>query len=114
MEHKDYGRGGINNVKQKDHLLEKIKRCVAAYYMVRQALASWRVPSSDSDESQNCENVFMMLIEDVNDTFFSIFTFMAKSDDEDDKEVTLHDIKQNLNHYSQKRLKGLASVLIDS
>lgn len=56
----------------------------------------------------------MMLIEDVNDTFFSIFTFMAKSDDEDDKEVTLHDIKQNLNHYSQKRLKGLASVLIDS
>lgn len=52
-----------------------------------------------------------MVIEDSNDAFDLLSAFMAKDDDE---EVTLLDIKQNLNSYSLKRLTGLASILIYS
>lgn len=53
----------------------------------------------------------MMVNEDSYDAFNSLFAFMAKSYDED---VNLLNIKQNLNNYSLKRIKGLASSSIDS
>lgn len=55
-----------------------------------------------------------MAIKVDEDVFDSLFTLMAKSIDDADEEVTLLDIKQNLNVYSIKKLKRLASVLIDS
>ncbi|XP_015161849.1 uncharacterized protein [Solanum tuberosum] len=49
------------------------------------------------------------------DVFDAMFAFMAKSDDEEVEEhVTLSDLKQNLHVYSIKRLRSLATVLIDS
>lgn len=39
---------------------------------------------------------------------------MVKSKDNKDEEVTILTIKQNLKDYSLKKLKSLATVLIDS
>lgn len=39
---------------------------------------------------------------------------MAKSEDDEEKEVTVLDIKQNLNVYSLKKLRKLANIFIDS
>lgn len=47
--------------------------------------------------------------------FDSMFAIMEKSnDEEDEKKVTLFDLKQNLSVLSVKKLMNLASVLIDS
>ncbi|XP_010319649.2 kinetochore protein SLK19-like [Solanum lycopersicum] len=55
-----------------------------------------------------------MVVQDVDNIFNEMFSFMAKSDDEDDEnKVTILDFKQNLNTYSLKRLRKLANVLID-
>lgn len=56
----------------------------------------------------------MMVFEDSDDVFDSLFVFMAKSYDKEDEEVKLHNIKQNLNNYFMKKLKDLETVLIDS
>ena len=56
----------------------------------------------------------MLVMKDDDEVFDSMFAFMAKSDDESDEEVTLLDLKENLNLYSVKKLKKLACVLIDS
>lgn len=46
--------------------------------------------------------------------FDVMFTLMAKSDNEEDKEkVTLFDIKQNFNAYSIKKMRKLDVVLLD-
>lgn len=51
-----------------------------------------------------------MIVVDDDGVFNSHFPFMAKLNDDKDEEVTLLDIKQNLDKYSLKKLKGLANV----
>lgn len=41
VEHKDYGRGGPDKDKQKDRVPNKIRRKVAADYIVKQDLTYW-------------------------------------------------------------------------
>ncbi|KAH0769701.1 hypothetical protein KY290_013682 [Solanum tuberosum] len=56
-----------------------------------------------------------MAVKDEENVFNSMFSLMAKSDDEDDKdEVTLFDLKSDLDTLSIRRLRKLAAVLIDS
>lgn len=57
----------------------------------------------------------MLAVIDDKNVFDGMFTFMAKSDNEEDQEnVTLYDLKQNLNAYYVRKLRNLANVLIDS
>lgn len=45
------------------------------------------------------EDILMIVTKDSDDSFDSLFAFIAKYDDKDDEEVSLIDIKQNLNNY---------------
>lgn len=56
----------------------------------------------------------MMVIDDEVQFFDSLFSLLEYTDDNEDKLVTLLDIKENLKGYSLSKLKSLASVLIDS
>ena len=57
----------------------------------------------------------MVIVQDEENEFDGLVSFMAKSDDEDkDQQVTVIEIKRNLNTYSFRRLKNLANVLIDT
>lgn len=57
----------------------------------------------------------MLVIKYDDNVFDGMFTFMAKSDDEeDDKKVSIFYLKQNLNAYSIRKLKNLVVVQIDS
>lgn len=56
----------------------------------------------------------MLVMKDDDEVFNTLFIFMAKSDDEVEDEVTLLDLKENLDLYSIKKLKKRVCVLIDS
>lgn len=57
----------------------------------------------------------MLVIQDEANILNVMFSLMAISDDEDDEdEVTLLDIKQNLNTLSIRKLRKLTNILIDS
>ena len=67
---------------------------------MKKAFAVWGDSSSESEESECPEDASMLAIKDDENVFNGMFTFMAKSDDEEDEEkVTLVDLKQNLNTY---------------
>ena len=56
----------------------------------------------------------MVVIQDEENVFNEMFSFMDQSNEEDDEDkVSLLDSKQNLNTYSLKRLRRLPNVLID-
>lgn len=56
----------------------------------------------------------MLVIQNEANIFDGMFSFMAKSDDENDEDgVTLLNIKKNLYTLSVRRLRKLANILID-
>lgn len=55
----------------------------------------------------------MLVVEDKVLIFYSLFSLMAKFDDEESNKVTRLDIKENLKDYSFKVLRSLSTVLID-
>lgn len=82
---------------------------------MKKAFDVWRDSSIESNESECPVGVSMQAVKDDENVFDGMFTFMAKSDDEDDEEkVTLLDHKQKLSVLNDKRLRNLAAVLIDS
>lgn len=54
------------------------------------------------------------MIEDEDSVFNSLFTLIEKSDNQDDKEVTFLDSKENIKDYSLKEVNSSANVLIDA
>ena len=57
----------------------------------------------------------MVVVQDEDNIFNEMFSFMDQLDDEDDEDkVTLLDFKKNMNTYSLKRLTKLENVLINS
>ena len=71
--------------------------------------------SSESEETECPEDASMLAFKDDENMFDGMFTFMVKSDDEEDEEnINLFDIKQNLNVDSIRRFRNLDDVLIDS
>lgn len=71
----------------------------------------YRDTSTDSDEFEDPYDTCMTAVKD-NEDVFGPFYLMDKSEDKVDKEVTLLNLKENLNIYSTKKLKRLASVPI--
>lgn len=70
------------------------------------AQAMWGDSSSDSEE-RSSKNYAWASTKDEQ------FGLVAKSDGDDDKYVTLLDIKKNLKYYFLKKIKFLTNVLID-
>ncbi|XP_070028984.1 uncharacterized protein LOC142170374 [Nicotiana tabacum] len=92
----------------------KFKRRDASDNMVKQALADWGDLSSESEGDNDQGDASMMV---VDNKYESIFTLMAKSDDDEDKEedeVSFLDVQRSLKIYSKKKLMSLANVLIDA
>lgn len=63
--------------------------------------------SSESDEFEHLGDASILAIKGDTDVYNSMFAFMAKSDEEDegDDEVTLNDLKQNLDICTLKKLR---------
>ena len=58
--------------------------------------------------------MFTLAVEEYEITYDSLFALMASTEDEEENEVTLSDIKKNLDNYSTRKIKDLTTVLIDS
>ena len=81
----------------------------------KKALEIYGDSSSEKEEIECSNYASMVVVQDEENEFDGLVSFMAKSDDEDkDKQVTVFEIKRNLNTYSFRRLKNLANVLIDT
>lgn len=79
-----------------------------------QVLAAWGDSSSDSEESDQGEDVSMLEMDNESHVFDSLFTLMVDTNDDEDKPVTFLETKENLKDYSLSKMKSFASVLIDS
>ncbi|KAH0717219.1 hypothetical protein KY285_013250 [Solanum tuberosum] len=101
--------------RRRDQVPDHAKRKANVDHVVRKAFAVWGNASSYSEEGEPHEDVSMMAVKDNEDIFNSIFSLTAKTDDEDDKnEVTLLDLKGDIDTLSIKSLRKLPIVLIDS
>ncbi|KAK4729545.1 hypothetical protein R3W88_022533 [Solanum pinnatisectum] len=68
---------------RRDQVPDHAKRKAYAYQVVKKAFVVWGNVSSDSEEEESHENVSMMAVNDDETVFNSIFSLMAKSDDEE-------------------------------
>ncbi|KAH0689140.1 hypothetical protein KY289_016498 [Solanum tuberosum] len=101
--------------RKRDLVPDHARRKAHADQMVRNAFAVWGNDSSESEEDEkNHEDVSMMAIENDESIFNSIFSLMANSDDEEDSdEVTLFDLKDDIDNLPIENLRKLAALLID-
>ncbi|KAK4713349.1 hypothetical protein R3W88_019256 [Solanum pinnatisectum] len=112
---KEYQRPGGEKDIKRDPVPDKKARKVAADYIVKRTFVVCGDSSSELEESKCPEDASMLAIKNDENVFDGMFSFMAKSDDEEDEEkVTFSDLKQNLNAYSIRKLRNLVVVLIDS
>lgn len=84
---------------------EKVKNQVFAAY--------WGNFSSDSNESEQGKDISIMIMEDKVQVLDSLFALMEDTKINEDKLMTLLDIKENLNDYSLSKLRSLAFVMVD-
>ncbi|XP_070036408.1 uncharacterized protein [Nicotiana tomentosiformis] len=91
---------------------KRYKRKDVADNVVKQVLAAWEDSSSESGEDDEQGDTSTMTVESEAAEYDSIFSLIAKSDDDDD-EVNFLDVQRNLKSYSQKKLICLANILID-
>lgn len=93
----------------------KFSKKAEADKVVNQVLeAYWGNSSNDLDDSEQGGYISMMVMEDEVSSFDSLFALMANTENDEDKLVTLLDIKKKLKDYSLSKLRSLASVLIYS
>ena len=102
--------------RRRDQVLDNAKRKDHSDQLVKKALVVWVNASSESkEETDSPEDILMMAIQDDETVYNSIFSLMAKSDNEEDlNEVTLFDLKDDLDTLSINRLRKLVALLIDS
>lgn len=93
VEHNDYRRDGPNKGNWKNRVPDKVRLTTTADYFVKQALTAWGDSFSDSDNFQLLKDISMMVINDSDDVFDSLLGFMDKFNNEDERKVTLLDIK---------------------
>ncbi|XP_015158487.1 uncharacterized protein [Solanum tuberosum] len=102
--------------RRRDQVLDYAKRKAHADQLVKKTLVVWGSAFSESEEETDSpEDVSMMAVEDDEIVYNSIFSLVAKSDDEKDlNEVTLFYLKDDLDTLSINRLRKLVALLIDS
>ncbi|XP_049405388.1 uncharacterized protein LOC125868860 [Solanum stenotomum] len=101
--------------RKRDLAPDHARRKAHADQLVRKDFAVWGNDSSESEEdAETHEDVSMMAIKDDENVFNSIFSLMAKSNDEEDlNKVTLFDLKDDLDTLPIKILRKLVALLID-
>ena len=90
-------------------------RKAAADMVVKRALAAWGDSSSDSEDPDEPKDVSMVAVHEEETVFNEMFALMAHTEnEEEDNQVTLLDMKNDLDKYSLKKLRTLAKVMLDS
>lgn len=74
-------------VKRKDRVPDKSKRRVAAVYVVIQALVAWGDSSTEYDVLEHPKDTSMLVVEQDDTIYNSLFVLMSKSGDDEDDEV---------------------------
>ena len=100
---------------RRDLVLGKRDRKATADLVVKKALAAWGDSSSDSEDPDEPKDVSMVAVHEEETVFNEMFTLMAHTgNEEEDNQVTLLDMKNDLDKYSLKKLRTLAKVMIGS
>ncbi|XP_069150770.1 WEB family protein At3g02930, chloroplastic-like [Solanum lycopersicum] len=83
--------------------------------VVRKSLAAWGDSSSDSEDPDEPKDVSMVVVHEEETVFNEMFALMAHTaDEEEHNQITLPDMKNDLDKYSLTQLRTLAKVMIDS
>ena len=69
--------------------------------------------SEPEEEAEDHDDVFVMAIEDDANILISIFSLMAKSDDEEDANEVIFELKDDLGNLFAGSLRKFAALLID-
>lgn len=64
MDYQKYLKSGGEKGKKRDWVLDKPKRKVVSNYIVKQALATWRHSSNESDKSDKPEEASILAVAD--------------------------------------------------
>ncbi|XP_069149941.1 uncharacterized protein [Solanum lycopersicum] len=100
---------------KRDLVLGNRDRKAAADMVVKRALAALGDSSSDSEDPDEPKDVSMVAVHEEEIVFNEMFALMAHTkNEEEDKQVTLLDMKIDLDKYSLKKLRTLAKVMRDS
>ena len=84
-------------------VLGKRDRKAVADLVVKKALAAWGDSSSDSEDPDDPKDVSMVALHTEETVFNEMFALMAHTaDEEEDNQVTLLDMKNDLDKYSLK------------
>nr|XP_016493832.1 PREDICTED: uncharacterized protein LOC107813133 [Nicotiana tabacum] len=113
----DQYNNNFNKAAKRNPVPDKhFKRKYDADDIVKQALAVWGDSSSESEDENDHGVSSMLVVENKETEYDSIFALMDQSDDEDDDddEVNFLDVKRNVKSYSPKKLMSLENVLIDA
>ncbi|XP_069153766.1 uncharacterized protein [Solanum lycopersicum] len=87
----------------------------AADMVVKKALVAWGDSSSDSEDPDEPKDVSMVVVHEEETVFNEMFVLMAHTEnEEEDNQVTLLDMKNDLDKYSLEKLRTLAKVMLDS
>ena len=114
-ENKEHHKPRSDKENRRDMVLDKRDRKAAADMVVKKALAEWGDSSSDSEDPDEPKDVSMVVVHEEETVFNEMFALMAHTEnEEEDNQVTLLDMKNDLDKYSLKKLRTLAKVTIYS
>ncbi|XP_069144342.1 uncharacterized protein [Solanum lycopersicum] len=114
-ENKEHHKPRNDKENRRDLVLGKRDRKVAAYLVVKKPLAAWGDSSSDSEDPNEPKDVSMVAVHEEETVLNEMFALMAHTkNEEEDNQVTLLDMKNDLDKYSLKKLRTLAKVMINS
>ena len=114
-ENKEHQKPRSDKENRRDLVLGKRDRKAVADLVVKKALAAWGDSSSDSEDPDEPNDVSMVAVHEEETVFNEMFALMAHTEnEEEDNQVTLLDMKNDLDKYSLKKLRTLAKVMIDS
>ncbi|XP_069144607.1 uncharacterized protein [Solanum lycopersicum] len=114
-ENKGHQKPRSDKENRRDLVLGKRDRRAAADLVVKKALAAWGDSSSDSEDPDEPNDVSLVAVHEEETVFNEMFALMAHTEnEEEDNQVTLLDMKNDLDKYSLKKLRTFAKVMIDS
>ena len=103
-ENKEHQKPRSDKENRRDLVLGKRDRRAAADLVVKKALAAWGDSSSDSEDPDEPNDVSMVAVHEEETIFNEMFALMAHTEnEEEDDQVTLLDMKNDLDNYSLKK-----------
>ena len=113
-ENKEHQKPRSDKENRRDLVLGKRDRKAVADLVVKKALAAWGDSSSDSEDPDEPKDVSMVAVHEEETVFNEMFALVAHTEnEEEDNQVTLLDMKKDLDKYSLKKLRTFTKVMID-